>query len=174
MTKNHSWIGVRADVAEYCLRHKIQNDDFRFLNLYEWSSIYDKVLDIFVDYQYARCNGLHWANVENGFKKGIAREFCFTEGTDEYLTYEWIKKLPRIAKCAKIYLILEESSNKFWIAECRPEVVHQIINEALYPLDYYIVDKKFTWLITRNHHDVVQFIGNSFDKNNIKSILLNE
>lgn len=171
MTNNHNWSGIRADVAGYCQNHNIQNDDFRFLNLYEWQSIYDKVLEIFIDDQYARYNGLHWANVENGFKKEKAMTFCFTEGMNENLTYEWIKKLPQIVNCAKIYLILEESSNKFWIAECRPEVVHQIINEALYPLDYYIVDKKFTWLITRNHHDVVQFIGDSFDVNIIKSVL---
>jgi hypothetical protein len=58
-----------------------------------------------------------------------------------------------------VYLLLEESSGKHWIAECRTEVVHLIINEAIWGIDYYITDKKFNWLITENHHEFVQFLA---------------
>ncbi len=57
------------------------------------------------------------------------------------------------------------------MAECNPEVIYQIINEALYPLDYYITDKKFNWLITENHHDVVQFLGQGISEETIKKTL---
>lgn len=72
----------------------------------------------------------------------------------------------------RVYLFLEEDGQcaKYWIAECSPAIVHLIINEALEPIDYYITDKKFNWLITENHHDFVQFIGKGLDVEIIKAV----
>lgn len=69
--------------------------------------------------------------------------------------------------------MLEEDSQqvKYWIAECKPEVVYLIINDAIEPTDYYITDKKFQWLITENHHDIVQFIGD-LDSDLIKKAVI--
>ena len=53
--------------------------------------------------------------------------------------------------------------------ECNPSVVCRIINDA-YPTDYYITNKKFDWLITENHHDIVQFIGKGLDVDKIKTV----
>ena len=176
MMKRHNWTGIRADVAEYCQAHKIQNDDFRFLNLYEWEGIYKKVLETFVDYDYARYNGLYWSNINNGFKKSIKDVFYFQEGAPGFPSYEWLEKFPQIVGSDKVYLLLEESYRyRYWIAECSPEVVPLIINDALeYFIDYYIVDKKFTWLVTENHHEIVQFIGDGLDGEKIKKILLED
>lgn len=79
-------------------------------------------------------------------------------------------------KCEKVYLLLEEDKQrtKYWIAECNPAVIHLIINEALEMIDYYIVDKKFNWLITENHHDLVQFIGNGLDAETIKTVCVKQ
>ena len=71
MTNNRNWNGIRATVAEYCKDNNISDSDFRFLNLFEWQNIYNNVLDTFLDYKYAKYNGLYWSNVENGFKKSI-------------------------------------------------------------------------------------------------------
>ena len=174
MNNNRNWNGIRATVAEYCKDNNISDSDFRFLNLFEWQNIYNNVLDTFLDYQYAKYNGLYWSNVENGFKKSITRLFCFQEGAKGYPSYEWIMKLPQIIGSDTVYLLLEESSNKYWIAECNPGVIHQIINEALYPLDFYITDKKYNWIITKNHHDIVQFLGQGLDEQEIRSVLMIE
>ncbi|MBP3542661.1 MAG: hypothetical protein J6J86_00375 [Lachnospiraceae bacterium] len=69
-----------------------------------------------------------------------------------------------------VYLLLEEDSQKYWIAECNQAVCCLIINEALGCIDYYITDKKFHWLITENHHDFVQFLGAGLDVNIIESV----
>ena len=75
-------------------------------------------------------------------------------------------------ECEKIYLFLEEKKQtaKYWIAECSPAIVHLIVNDAIAPTDYYITNKKFDWLITENHHDIVQFIGKGLDINTIKAV----
>lgn len=166
------WDGVRLEVIRYCQENHISESDFRFLGIYEWQNVYDRLLKTFVEDGYARQHGLYWANIEAGFRKGIGKIYTFVEGNENNASYEWIEKLPEIVKCDKVYLFLEEDKQtaKYWIAECNPAVVYLIINHALYPADYYITNKKFDWLITENHHDVVQFIGKGLDVNVIKAV----
>lgn len=172
MQKYHKWNGLRLEIVEYCQKNHISENDFRFLRIYEWRNVYERVLERFVDERYARNRGLYWSNIENGFQKNMKRIYAFAEGVENNASYEWIEKLPEIVKCEKVYLLLEddEGDAKYWITECSPAVVHLIINEALEPIDYYITDKKFRWLITENHHDFVQFIGEGLDADIIKAV----
>lgn len=39
-------------------------------------------------------------------------------------------------------------------------------------LDFYITDKKYNWIITKNHHDIVQFLGQGLDEQEIRNVLL--
>lgn len=165
------WTGIRLEISEYCRNHHIPENDFRFLGMTEWQNVYEKVLDTFVDGQYARRNGLHWANVEGGFKE--VTEYSFRLGTNGKLGYEWLEKISEIVLCDRVYLLLEENGMhaKYWIAECNLKVINCIINDTLTLGDYFIVDKKYKWLITENHHEVVQFIGSVFDGGNIDKIV---
>lgn len=171
MRKSDGWTGIRLEVSEYCRDHQISEKDFRFLGMNEWQNVYEKVLDTFVDGQYARRKGLHWANVDGGFKE--VPEYAFRLGTDGKSGYEWLEKLPEIVGCDRVYMLLEESGMqaKYWIAECNPKVIEGIINDALTRCDYFIVDKKFKWMITENHHEVVQFIGSVFDGTTIDKMI---
>lgn len=166
----HKWNGLRLEITLYCQKKRISQDDFCFLGIHEWQNVYDKVLEHFVDEQYARRNGLYWANTNGGFRQDIPRIYVFQEGVSNNLSYEWIEKLPEIVKCDKVYLLLEEGSQKYWIAECSPSVVCLIINEAMGHIDYYITDKKYNWLISANHHDIVQFIGDGLETNVIEKV----
>lgn len=171
MEKLEGWTGIRLEVAEYCRDHQIPENDFRFLCMNEWQNVYEKVLDTFVDGKYARSYGLHWANVEGGFKE--VPEYSFRLGCDGKLGYEWLKKIPEIIQSDKVYLLLEESGMraKYWIAECNPKVIECIINDTYLSDDYFIVDKKYKWMITENHHEIVQFIGAAFDGTIIDKIV---
>lgn len=166
----HKWNGLRLEIAQYCRDNQISQEDFRFLGIYEWRNVYDKVLEHFVDEQYARKNGLYWANINSGFKQDIHVLYVFQEGVRNNLSYEWIEKLPEIVKCEKVYLLLEGDRQKYWIAECSPAVVCLIINDAIGYTDYYITDKKYNWLISENHHDIVQFLGEGLDADVIEKI----
>ena len=168
----HKWDGLRREIAEYCKQNGIDEKDFRFLNIYEWQNVYDRVLEHFVDPEYARGHGIYWANTESGFQKHLSRIYAFQEGVENNAGYEWIERFPEIVSCEKVYLLLEEDRPpvKYWAAECSSSVVHLIINEASSAADYYITDKKFNWIITENHHDVVLFIGKGLDADIIKSI----
>lgn len=67
MQTYHKWDGLRLEIAEYCKEHQLSENEFRFLGIYEWENVYDKVLKHFVDEQYARKHGLYWSNTEDGF-----------------------------------------------------------------------------------------------------------
>lgn len=56
----------------------------------------------------------------------------------------------------KAYLLLEDSGQrpKLWIGEDTLDGIALILEEDLYISDYYIVDKKYRWMITCNHHGV--------------------
>ncbi len=167
----HNWTGFRREVAEYMAQHNIPEDDFRFLGIYEWQNVYGKVLEHFVDGQYARGCGLHWANIENGFRKDIERIYDFAHHKED--AWKWLKRLPEIVPCEKVYLFLEDDGwqrPKYWIAECRPNIVHLVMNDTYLSADYYITDKKFNWLITENHHEIVHIIGIGLDVEVIKDI----
>ena len=166
------WDGLRLEVIRYCKEKDIPERAFRFLGIYEWKNVYDRLLKKFIDDEYAKTCGLYWSNIEGGFRKDMDKIYSFTEGSENHASYEWIEKLPEIVKCEKKYLILEEDKQtaKYWIAECDPAIVHLIINDAIYPSDYYITNKKFDWLITENHHDIVQFIGKGLDTDIIKAV----
>lgn len=140
----HKWEGLRLELAQYTAEHNIYENTFRFLGIYEWQNVYSKVLEAFVDEQYSRTNGIHWSNINNGFRKDIDVIYYFQIHPENNITYEWIKKLP------------------------------EIINDTYSVKDYYITDKKFNWLITENHHDIIKFLGKGLDKNKIKTVVLPE
>lgn len=168
MQKPDKWNDCRADISQYCRENKISREDFHFLGVYQWQNVYEKVLEHFIDWKYAKRNGLHWANTEGGFRCDLRRVYAFQAGVRDNLSYEWLGNLPEIVDCEKVYLLLEEAGQKYWVAECRPRVVCPIINQAIGYTDYYITDKKFSWIISENHHDIVQFWGDGLDADVIR------
>lgn len=164
------WKGLRLEVVRYCREKNIPESDFRFLGIYEWQNVYDRLLEKFVDGAYAKKHGLYWSNIENGFRKDMDQIYSFVEGSESRASYEWMESFAEIAGCETVYLFMEEDGQeaKYWVAECVPAVVPRIINDAICPTDYYITNKKFDWLITENHHDIVQFLGRGLDVSIIK------
>lgn len=166
----HKWKGLRLELSQYTAEHNISENTFRFLGIYEWQNVYSKVLEAFVDEQYSRTNGIHWSNINNGFRKDIDIIYYFQIHPENNITYEWIEKLPEIINDDKVYLIMEDALlSKYWLAECTPSVIDFIINDTYSVGDYYITDKKFNWLITENHHDFIKFLGKGLDLNKIKT-----
>lgn len=76
----------------------------------------------------------------------------------------WVTKLPNIIpeNNQLVYVLFEDSLNfrpKYWIYEMGiPELIG-IIGEACGLDDFYIVSKKFDWLISECHEDIVSFVG---------------
>ena len=166
------WQGARGEIAKYCRDNDIKKTFIRLLGITQWQNVYEKVLECFVDHSYSNLNGLHWANTNNGFRSDVDMVFAFREGLPNTASYDWLERLPEIVGEQMVYLLVEESLENYFICECVSSAVHLVINEAIYPSDYYITDKKFNWLISENHHDVVLFLGKGFDEEKIRSVCL--
>lgn len=80
----------------------------------------------------------------------------------------WVARLPQILPEREkfVYALFEDRKNyqpKYWVYEMGiPELIC-IIAEVYGLNDFYIVSKKFEWLISECHEDVVSFVGDSLD-----------
>jgi len=77
------------------------------------------------------------------FKKGLAFEILD-------------KLLPN--KEIKYWFIASEENGKYWLYESGIETIKTIIGE-MYGFEYYIVDKKYNWILCENHHDILIALG---------------
>lgn len=102
---------------------------------------------------------IHWFNMGNGFNPKLA---CRTQNIAE--DRMWFLRLPDIIPQNEglVYALFEDSKNfrpKYWVYEMRiPELICAL-GEVCGLNDYYIVSKKFDWLISECHEDVVSFVG---------------
>ena len=120
-----------------------------------YSSIIKKIEQVFV----LHGGDIHWSNMGGGFNKKLV---CKTKEISE--DRMWVTKLPNIIpeNDQLVYVLFEDSINfrsKYWIYEMGiPELIC-IIGEVCGLDDFYIVSKKFDWLISECHEDIVSFVG---------------
>ena len=72
-----------------------------------------------------------------------------------------MSKLPR-ATCTHTFA---------WL-NCNQVIAELIYEEVHWDCDYYIVDKKYNWLITCNHHDIIQFVGKGLEIKKIEDMIM--
>ena len=107
---------------------------------------------------------LHWSNIENRFKPSFALKTQYI-GNNKL----WYHSLTKIIPDTLHYVLFEDAINyhaqhKYWVYEMFPAEIITVIDESLpSPDDFYIVSKKFEWLISECHEDVVYFVGDKID-----------
>lgn len=134
----------------------MDNSQFHAVNFYRWKDIYSKITDRFADKTKSWKKGLHWANT-NGYNTNQKIQYCYDSRDD----WEWFHKLPEIILDYEkmVYLLIETRDEKFEIYEgFLPEVIVVLAENIIFS-DYYIVSKKYEWIIGYNHHEIVSFVG---------------
>lgn len=140
--------------------HKVRGD--------QWQGIYQNITEKFADKTKVWKNGLHWANT-NGYSRKSMEKLLGCYAVD-YST--WFYQLPQIITPEDmVYFLIDWGSDwylgeKFWIFEgCIPELVKalDVLNRTQFldlgQSDYYIVSKKYKWIMGFNHHDIVSCLG---------------
>ncbi|MDE6127877.1 MAG: hypothetical protein K2G16_01620 [Lachnospiraceae bacterium] len=147
----------------------ILKEHFHKVSGNQWENIYQKIVEKYADKTKIWKNGLHWANV-NGYSPKSMKKFLGCYAVD-YAT--WFYSLPQIIKDEDkmVYFLIDKGSDwyageEFWIFESDiPELVKalDVLNHTAFLdngwLDYYIVSKKYKWIIGCNHHDIISCIG---------------
>ena len=129
----------------------------------KYADIIKKIVKTFVK------NGglLHWSNIEYRFNT------CFTLKT-QYIGNNrlWYQQLDKIIPDTLHYVLFEDTVNfqpKYWLYEMFPNEMITVINESECLDDFYIVSKKFKWLISEDHEEIVYFVGDEIDISLISS-----
>ncbi len=140
--------------------HKVRND--------QWKSIYQAITEKFADKTKTWKNGLHWANT-NGYSPKSMKNLIGCYPVDHSA---WFCHLPQIIQEeGMVYFLIDQGSDwhfgeKFLLFESYiPELVKVLyhLNQSAFCgmdwLDYYIVSKKYHWIIGFNHHDILSCIS---------------
>ena len=146
--------------------HKVRSD--------QWEKIYQVIAEKYADKTKTWKNGLHWANT-NGYSPKSMKNLLGCYSVD-YST--WFHDLPQIiSNDEMVYFLIDKGSDWyvgecFWIFESYvPELMKSLdlLTETAFLdigwSDYYIVSKKFRWIIGFNHHDIISVVGEGLNLN---------
>lgn len=147
---------IRSEIERVIKENDIERSRCFEYSKFTYSSIIKKIEQTFV----LHGGNIHWSNMGQGFNPKL---LCKTKNISK--DRMWITKLPQILPEREkfVYALFEDSKNyqpQYWVYEmCIPELIC-IIGEVYGLDDFYIVSKKFEWLISECHEDVVSFVGN--------------
>ena len=156
---------VESELLQKC---NISKARFHKVRGSQWKGVYQAITEKFADKTKTWKNGLHWANI-NGYSPKSMKDLVGCYSVD-YAT--WFYQLPQIVpEDDMVYFLIDNGSywyvgEQFWIFESgisELTKVLSVLNQSAFLdlgwLDYYIVSKKYKWIIGVNHHDVVSLVG---------------
>ena len=133
---------ARNDIERSIKELKINRDEFFEISKFQWQEIQNKVIEHFVNKKHYT-NDLHWAwerlkepYIGLRFKKDDAYKHIADIVNEEY-----------------VWFIADDGSGKMWIYEGKPHIISEIIADSYNIDEYYIVSKKYEWLLCENHHN---------------------
>lgn len=154
---------VRQDIEKTIKEFSLNRDRIFEVSKQDYKQILQKIEEIFVFHG----ETIHWANM--GYYNPKLPVWTI-DCRDNRLWFEKLNKIIPNPKSA-VYVLFEEIGRqrpKYWVFEMYLEELNIILNESIVN-DYYIVSKKYDWLISENHHDIVSFVGKGFHLSPIKT-----
>lgn len=113
-----------------------------------WEEILRNVIEEFV-HKTHYTNELHMA--WNRFKDPqVIMRFHNDDG------YKYIADL---VDDAYVWFIVEDNKDKLWVYEGMPDVIIKVIGDAYFIDEYYIISKKYEWILCEDHHRILHGVG---------------
>ena len=146
---------MRDTIENVIKECKLERSRIHEVSHLKYASIIDKIDSTFIK------NGgyLHWSNITLRFKSCYPLKHYSV--SDNPL---WFQELDRIIPNELCYVLFEDINRcrtKYWLYEMFPQELITVLSEVPYD-DFYIVSKKFKWLISECHEEVVYFVGEEF------------
>ena len=121
---------------------------------------------MFVDKSEHWNENIHWASMGNYNKKLN----CVSVAMKDWSA--WMAKLPNIIPSPKnpLYVLFEDRKSnepKYWLYEAVLSVLTVAMNESYLLCDFYIVSKKYDWLISICHEEIISYVGDCLNLNHI-------
>ncbi|QIX59960.1 hypothetical protein HER32_01635 [Hymenobacter sp. BT18] len=139
--------GFKDDLLQLAKRLHIPSDEFDAVSIHAWPSVLHKIEAAFV---IKTSSNTHFNWWWESFKPPQYRHF-FENGH----AYECLRQL--IDAHELVWFVACDSSkdpSKFWLFQGRVHAIQAILREC-YAFEYYIVSKKYEWLLCETDHDVL-------------------
>lgn len=137
-------MSLKHELLQTAVTLGLPTTSFRAVGITEWAPIMKRIEDRFVSARYDKI--LWWWD---GYLKGPVHAVLLPGWPVDALN----KLIPLHEK---VWFIAED--DKFWLFEADVESIQQVLAES-YAFGYYIVSKKYEWLLCENHHDVLFGVG---------------
>ena len=152
---------IRNEIERIVKEHQIDRRSFFEVSKTSYEQIQRKTENTFVDKSKHWDAEIHWANLGNYNPKLSSVNVVM----DDWST--WMAELPNIIPSSDNSMyVLFEGDSKYWLYEAFLSELIFILGEINGLDDFYIVSKKFDWLISLNHHDVITYVGDNLKVNN--------
>jgi len=135
-------LSIRDEIEELnkeCKGHEKLSE----VNKYVWKTIIGKIEDKFIHKQHYS-EGMHW-----GWQRLKEPQYVLSlvVAPERYLQFFVNDEL--------IWFIVEDYQNKMWLYEGYTSFIRKVIPELVHLREYYIISKKYEWLLCVNHHGIV-------------------
>lgn len=139
------WETLRAEVENIIKTLELSADSFKAVSLHKWQSIEAAIGANFLKTDGSKVNWW-WEHFKNTYYS--------TQANIQHLP----EQLTSIIKDEIVYLVLFDGF-KMWYYEGTRETVIRVIWECASWSEYYIISKKYKWLLCHHHHDGLIGVG---------------
>ena len=140
---------LRAAIYNVKKTHTIPNEHFKEVSPLNHEAIFKKINSTFLTTRQYNDSHYWWRNYKNLDHYGIHFKDRFA--------FEQLEKIVPITK-ALFWFVASEQNGKYWLYESDLESIKLILSE-MYGFEYYLIDKKYQWILCENHHDILIGMG---------------
>ena len=131
-------------------------DEFDSVGIYEWPEIMKKIETKFVIRRNSNTKFNWWWEDLKG--EQVAKAFPEDNG--------WTYLAQLVDKNEKVWFVGCNSKNdatKFWLFQGYVEPIQKVLSE-MYSFEYYLISRKYEWMLCENHHGVMIGLGSIMDR----------
>ena len=136
----------RNEIEKTIKEHQINRKRFFEVSKQSYQQIIKKIGQTFVD-KSKHTDSIHWANMGNYRSELKCTYVVMRDWSD------WLKELPNIVPVfdTSAYVLFEDART-YWLYEAYMYELILVLNESCLYGDFYIVSKKYDWLIRACSH----------------------
>lgn len=141
----------RIDIEEAKQALNLSQNDFRLVSLHEYERILIAIIDKFTTLG-KKGLGYYWwwdslkkpiSSIQMEYAPAVLTKLVPPQETVWFIAEDWLS--------TKLH-------GKFWLYEGKVAAVTELLGE-MYGFEYYVVSKKFEWLLGEDHHGILIGVG---------------
>lgn len=141
-------LSVRSEIEELIKTLSINREELFEVRKDRWKTIQERIEKQFLKKTHYT-QDLHW-----GWNRLQQPRYALRFIDQPY------RSIKEIIEDDDMFFIAEDLHDKMWIYEGRKSIIFDKIIPELYHLDeYFLVSKKYRWLVCEDHHEIIHFAG---------------